>query len=284
MKLCSIGISLVVSCAFAHNALAQMDLNTAANVAADVARGAVNTLTAGPKAGGRVIKGENPVRVIKDVANDRIEILIKPNEVVAGADQKIENHVKSALPKKLGQTVEISRLPEKLSKQAPIVLSRTAQDVLDTGKVGNVIGVPLAIGVRQAVALYQDRAKPIPADIRFYLTGLFSKEILERAQFVIDDNVGSYGIINKFQEACADNHAVTADNIIVFAKPPSSKDIWFWAHEMQHTVQYKNLGIDGFAAKYTTDSSAMENEANQKGDQAVDNYNEMIRLMVTLEK
>jgi hypothetical protein len=284
MKLCSIGISLVVSCAFAHNALAQMDLNTAANVAADVARGAVNTLTGGPKAGGRVIKGENPVRVIKDVANDRIEILIKPNEVVAGADQKIENHVKSALPKKLGQTVEISRLPEKLSKQAPIVLSRTAQDVLDTGKVGNVIGVPLAIGVRQAVALYQDRAKPIPADIRFYLTGLFSKEILERAQFVIDDNVGSYGIINKFQEACADNHAVTADNIIVFAKPPSSKDIWFWAHEMQHTVQYKNLGIDGFAAKYTTDSSAMENEANQKGDQAVDNYNEMIRLMVTLEK
>jgi hypothetical protein len=283
MKLCSIGISLVVSCAFAHNALAQMDLNTAANVAANVARDAVNTLTAGPKAGGRV-KGENPVRVIKDVANDRIEILIKPNEVVAGADQKIENHVKSALPKKLGQTVEISRLPEKLSKQAPIVLSRTAQDVLDTGKVGNVIGVPLAIGVRQAVALYQDRAKPIPADIRFYLTGLFSKEILERAQFVIDDYVGSYGIINKFQEACADNHAVTADNIIVFAKPPSSKDIWFWAHEMQHTVQYKNLGIDGFAAKYTTDSSAMENEANQKGDQAVDNYNEMIRLMVTLEK
>jgi hypothetical protein len=116
------------------------------------------------------------------------------------------------------------------------------------------------------------------------LTGVFSKEIIDRAQFVIDDNVGSYGIINRFQEACADNYAVTAGNIIVFAKPPSSKDIWFWAHEMQHTVQYKNLGIDGFAAKYTMDSSAMENEANQKGDQAVDNYNKMIRFMVTLEK
>jgi hypothetical protein len=149
--------------------------------------------------------------------------------------------------------------------------------------VGNVIGVPLADGARQAVELYQDRAKPIPADIRFYLTGVFSKEILERAQFVIDDNVGSYGIINKFQEAFADNHAVTADNIIVFAKSPSSKDIWFWAHEMQH-VQYKNLGIDGFAAKYTTDSGAMENEANQKADQAIDNYNEMIRIMVTIRK
>jgi hypothetical protein len=284
MKLCPIGISLVISCAFAHNALAQIDLNTAANVAANVARGAVNKVTEGPKAAGRIIKSENPVKVIKDVANDRIEVLIKPHEVAAGADQKIENHVKSVLPKKLGQTVEISRMPEKLSKQAPIVLSRTAQDVLDTGKVGNVIGVPLAIGVRQAVALYQDRAKPIPADIRFYLTGLFSKEILDRAQFVIDDNVGSHGIINKFQEACADNHAVTADNIIVFAKPPSSKDIWFWAHEMQHTVQYKNLGIDGFATKYTTDSDAMENEANQKGDQAVDNANEIIRLMVTMKK
>jgi hypothetical protein len=284
MKPCSIGISLVISCAFAHNALAQIDLNTAANVAANVARDAVNTVTEGPKAAGRVIKGENPVKVIKDVANDRIEVLIKPHEVAAGADQKIENHLKSVLPKKLGQTVEISRMPEKLSKQAPIVLSRTAQDVLDTAKVGNVIGVPLAIGARQAVALYQGRAKPIPADIRFYLTGVFSKEIIDRAQFVIDDNVGSYGIINKFQEACADNHAVTADNIIVFAKPPSSKDIWFWAHEMQHTVQYKNLGIDGFAAKYTTDSGAMENEANQKGDQAVDNANEMIRLMVTMKK
>jgi hypothetical protein len=110
MKLCSIGISFVISCAFAHNALAQIDLNTAANVAANVARGAVNTVTAGPKAAGRVIKGENPVKVIKDVANDRIEILIKPHEVVAGADQKIENHLKSVLPKKLGQTVEISRI------------------------------------------------------------------------------------------------------------------------------------------------------------------------------
>lgn len=284
MKLCSIAISLVISCAIAHSALAQMDLNTAANVAANVARAAVDTVTEGPKAAGRVIKGESPVKVIKDVANDRIEILIKPHELVAGADQKIENHVRSVLPKKLGQTVEISRMPEKLSKQAPIVLSRTAQDVLDTGKVGNVIGVPLAIGARQAVALYQDRAKPIPADIKFYLTGVFSKEILDRAQFVTDDNVGSHGIINKFQEASADNHAVTADNIIVFAKPPSSKDLWFWAHEMQHTVQYKNLGIDGFAAKYTTDSGAMENEANQKADQAVDNANEMVRLMVTRKK
>src|SRR5262245_1601401 len=190
MKLCLVGISLVSSCAFAHNALAQMDLNTAANVAANVARAAFNTVTGEPKAGGRVIKGENPVKVIKDVANDRIEILIKPNEVVAGADQKIENHVKSVLQKNLDQTYETARKPKKLSKQAPIVLSRTAQDVLDTGKVGNVIGVPLAIGARQALALYQDRAKPIPADIRFYLTGLFSKDILDRAQFVIDDNVG----------------------------------------------------------------------------------------------
>ena len=284
MKLCSIGISLVISCAFAHNALAQTDLNTAANVAANAARAAINAVTEEPKAVGRIIKGENPVKVIKDVANDRIEILIMPHEVIAGADQKIENHLKAVLPKKLGQTLEISRVPEKISKQAPIELSTTAQDVLDTGKVGNVIGVPLAIGARQAVALYQDRAKPIPADIRFYLTSVFSKEILDRAQFVIDDNVGSHGIINKFQEACADNHAVTADNIIVFAKPPSSKDLWLWAHEMQHTVQYKILGIDGFAAKYTMDSGAMENEANQKGDQAVDNANEMIRLMVTMKK
>jgi hypothetical protein len=131
MKLCSIGISLVISCVIAHSALAQMDLNTAANVAANVARGAVNTVTEGPKAAGRVIKGEGPVKVIKDVANDRIEILIKPHELVAGADQKIENHVRSVLPKKLGQTVEISRMSEKLSKQAPIVLSKNAQDVLD---------------------------------------------------------------------------------------------------------------------------------------------------------
>ena len=53
---------------------------------------------------------------------------------------------------------------------------------------------------------------------------------------------------------------------------------------MQHTVQYKNLDIDGFAAKYTTDSGAMENEANQKADEAVDNANEMVRLMVTRKK
>src|SRR5262249_31860427 len=174
MKLCSIGILLATLCAFAHDALAQMNLDTAANVAANAARAAVNNLTEGPKAAaGRVNKSENLVKVIKDVANDRIEILIKPREVVAGADQKIESHVRTVLPKKLGQTIEISRLEEKLSKEAPIVLSETAQDVLETGKVGNVIGVPLADGARQAVELYQNRAKPIPAEIRFYLTDVF---------------------------------------------------------------------------------------------------------------
>jgi hypothetical protein len=63
--------------------LAQIGLNTAANVAANAARAAVNTVTAGPKAAGRAIKGENPVKVIKDVANDRIEILIKSHELGA---------------------------------------------------------------------------------------------------------------------------------------------------------------------------------------------------------
>jgi hypothetical protein len=91
MKLCSIGISLVISCAFAHKALAQIDLNTAANVAANAARAAVNTVTAGPKAAGRAIKGENPVKVIKDDANDRIEILIKSHELAARLRREVHD-------------------------------------------------------------------------------------------------------------------------------------------------------------------------------------------------
>jgi hypothetical protein len=70
----------------------------------------------------------------------------------------------------------------------------------------------------------------------------------------------------------------------VFAKPPSSEDICYGPTKCSTLSSTKNLGIEGFAAKYTTDSGAMENEANQKGDQAVDNTNEMIRLNGNNEK
>jgi hypothetical protein len=69
--------------------------------------------------------------------------------------------------------------------------------------------------------------------------------------------------------------AVVTDDIIVFSRVPgaSSSDLWWWAHEVTHTVQYQRLGgIGAFANAYTKNGPALEKEADAKGD-------EMLRVL-----
>jgi hypothetical protein len=85
-----------------------------------------------------------------------------------------------------------------------------------------------------------------------------------------------------FRKHWANTHAVTVDNIIVFSQEPGLDSIWFWAHELQHVEQYRTLGISGFAAEYTSDYQRLEDEANKKADQAVNDAAEISKLLAQL--
>ena len=93
---------------------------------------------------------------------------------------------------------------------------------------------------------------------------------------VIDtDAEGSLpAIINELQtnfgDARGGESAVTIGDLIAFSEIPNPSEVDFWAHEMQHIVQYRELGgIDGFATAYTRDYQKLERDANAISREAV---------------
>ena len=67
------------------------------------------------------------------------------------------------------------------------------------------------------------------------------------------------GIINNIQSRKHSRYAVVVDNIIVFSRIPSSNgSLRHWAHEVAHTIQFREFGIDRFARMYITHHSALE--------------------------
>lgn len=216
----------------------------------------------------QIIQGKKPEDAIKDTALAGPRVIIDGAKAVAAADQTIENAVKNAVGLDLAKAIEIIRLPEKIERAVVITAAQMTLTAVDKGKVDakEIATIPLAAALQQAIDLYKARAIQIPDTVKTLLTTTHTKETLDSARYTIDDNLGSLpGVINFMREKADDNFAVTVGNIIVFAKDPGLSNMHFWAHELQHTVQYRLLGVAAFAAKYSTNSSEMEAEAEEYG-------------------
>lgn len=126
----------------------------------------------------------------------------------------------------------------------------------------------LARALRQAHETYAGRGKPLPDAVKVILSITFSREVLDSVRVIDTDAEGSLpAILNEVQTSIGDaaggRSAVTIDNIIAFSEVPDPASIDFWAHEIQHVVQYRQLGgIDAFAARYITDHRKLEDDAN----------------------
>jgi hypothetical protein len=133
----------------------------------------------------------------------------------------------------------------------------------------------LARALRQTQQFYAGRGKPLPDAVRVMLSITFSREVLDGARVVdTDDEASLPAIINELQtsfgEAVGGVSAVTVGDLITFSELPDLSTVEFWAHEIQHVVQYRRLGgIDAFAAAYTTDYRKLEADANAVARQAV---------------
>ena len=143
------------------------------------------------------------------------------------------------------------------------------------GDLSYLASAPLAAALADAHARFQGLSRPLPDDVRAKLALVHSPETLARARYVIADAVPNTlaSLIDRGQTTVnGGGFAVTIDDIIVFSRLPGKapSELHWWAHEVQHTVQYRQLGgIADFANAYMKNAPALEHDADAKGDQLV---------------
>ncbi len=257
ISFCAVGFIFIVS-----------SLNTFAGILDK----ALPILAPGTKTTINIIKGDKPEDAVKKEVKEHAEIIISGPDQIVSIDQGFEDKIKDIVGEDLGKVIEVVRLPEKIGLATGSQTHNKAVNIILKQDVNlkEIVTIPLAASINQAIELYKERALEIPQGIRMLLATTFDSEILHNARFVIDNNLSSLpSAINFLQCAFNENHAVTVGNIVVFAKDPGLSAIRFWAHEIQHTVQYKNLGVEDFAAKYPTDYKEMESDAETVASKAV---------------
>lgn len=186
-----------------------------------------------------------------------------------------------------GDAIAVVSLPSMIVSALPAALVDSVISISeDAEAVEDVVGIPLNAALKQAHQALEGRARPMPGTVFALLKGTFGEDHLSEVRYLTNKETGNIaGLINalqsQFGEAFENNHAVTIGNIIVFAEEPSHKvdDAYFWAHEVQHTVQYAKLGFDGFAGEYTRNHGALEDEADQVAQKAIDEINTLLAAL-----
>jgi hypothetical protein len=140
------------------------------------------------------------------------------------------------------------------------------------------IAIPVAAAIRDAHAKYAPVAKPYPEEVIQILKHVIPEQLLREARYTTDNlkiavpgmlNGGVF-IIGTFEESVLgrDNvrkyNATTVGNISVYSREldfNNINDLVWIAHEVFHTRQFKEWGIDLFAYRYTKNKGAVEGEA-----------------------
>ncbi len=104
--------------------------------------------------------------------------------------------------------------------------------------------------------------EPIPLHIRAQLEPYFDFAVLDSVRFKVGDPVELNMAHTLMQNP--DVSAVTLVDVIVFRDAAEARDdVALWAHELKHVEQYRQLGVDQFAARYARDYRALEAPAYQ---------------------
>jgi hypothetical protein len=135
------------------------------------------------------------------------------------------------------------------------------------------IAMPVAAAIRDAKAKYEAQAKPLPDDVKRLFAPIIPQAILDRARYTTDDaKISLPSLINNVQNLLGKQYAVTVDNIMVFVRPLDFNnlgDLKWLAHELFHTRQYQEWGIDQFAYNYLKNKQAVEDQAEAAGSFAL---------------
>ena len=100
----------------------------------------------------------------------------------------------------------------------------------------------------------------IPPEVRRQLLPYYDAELLDAVRYRIGDSSELSAASAMLQNP--DIKAVTLIDIIVFRFPEgATEDVALWAHELRHVQQYREWGVEAFAARYTRDPDSVEGPA-----------------------
>jgi len=134
--------------------------------------------------------------------------------------------------------------------------------------------VLLAAELQRSRDTHYPRSKPVPTAIKSVLRHIFPNSVLERARYTIGTVQPTLqNLVNKTRKGKHANHAIVADDVIVFSSEPSLSepslnDLKFWAHEIRHVAQYQEWSVLGFAKRYIKDWEDVEADADSYGEKA----------------
>jgi Domain of unknown function (DUF4157) len=221
-------------------------------------------------------QGDTPKQAFSELLRDykkAISTGVKLPADIANSTEQLTTEIAGNIGgDELRKALSISHLPGQILRNIPSQLVDTTFKVSEGEDISVVVGLPLATAIIQARDYYHSKAVPLKDGMKLLLSqgGFLRPEHIEQVRYIVDADGGTIAsLINRLMKELGHvggdgNHAVTIDNIIVFAKEPSHgmKDLYFWAHEVQHTVQYKNWGVEKFAEQYTTKFGEVEAEAD----------------------
>ena len=152
----------------------------------------------------------------------------------------------------------LSEIPERVRiafETLPEAIEGTVRDIF------NPAGAALATAIRHARAQASRGAQGVPTRIRDELRGIVPDDVLNDARWnSLDKNHIDLAALTLLHNN--DIAAVTVGHVIVFDRSEDAERNWrLWAHELFHTIQYSNMGIEGFAHEYITGPEALERPA-----------------------
>ena len=210
-------------------------------------------------AAGNIVKG--PGVLITTVGRAVTDTNAAVTNVPIVAAQSIAGNV--------GQTVmTIGTGPSRLTVDFAATLAIQTGGILQGKNPEMLIAEPFAAALRSAEYQFESQAQPLPGDVKARLGCCYPPEVLNAARWTVGSiSLSVPDLINQGRKIFADiNNAVTVGHVTVFVTDPGSDYHW-WAHEMQHHVQYANWGIDQFALHYVTFCHQVETDAETKAQQ-----------------
>jgi hypothetical protein len=198
---------------------------------------------------------------------------------VNASDKNIQVIAAESIGGNVGKTVmQISNGADRLNVEFAATALIAGGAILQGAPPDRVVAAPLAAALRAAEKQYFPDSKPIPEEVAAKFRGSYPSDVLANARYAIGSiSISAPDLINAEQKAIFGyDNAVTVGRVTVFSKDPGN-DFHWWAHELQHQVQYASWGFDEFAYQYMTSCHKVESEAEDKAQLLVP-YAEPVKL------
>lgn len=136
-----------------------------------------------------------------------------------------------------------------------------------------IVGLPVNILISSGHAQYERIAQQLPEHVKAKLRGHFPDDVLQSTRYAVGEtDLSLASVLNgaeRLSGSAPKGHAVTMDDIIVFSRAPGDSYHW-WAHELQHVMQYRAWGLSEFSRRYTLHWVDVEADANAKADAVIE--------------